>query len=1007
MDRMIEPFPPPVVIAPSVLGFDQLDPSKFERLCQDLAAAEGFVDVERYGGPGQVQHGIDFRGRSAEGHRWNFQVKRTEELTDTLLKKMLRKFVAGPLAADCAVFVLCAATEANERKFQDELERQRAGHPYRIELWDAVRLTHLLRRYPEIIQTYFGRHWVEILVGPTPVRERLDAEALLLGPVAALGLTTQVQQAEQLTASSPADAAAIYGQVAAALTDRYAAHAARFQQRQAAALRSAGDPASSHDILMSLAVEELGEAAEPHVSSAVAHALTELHDEVDPLRQARGSAVIRFGKWHEQPAELTALAECFDAIGPDDEYAPFIAVLVVEAASADRNIEIVQQRRDTIERAAGAAEGRPALRLRVALADHEDGAEWAALLRDAEALRFPAADGTFVCLRGARWCAWQGDLDRAESLYRLAMKLGAEADLDLDVENALWSLTMLYTLRDPGEELFETNRLALSINGTRSYVPLNTRTHQRAYQYIATAKLPDAHLWARHWLLESIRSGCLMAELESHAILARVFLQAKAPGDALLHGVIGGDRKLVEAAARQAGSWAEFLPNSVKSPAPWERQASLSAIALVGDTAPPEVARSLIPELSDALAAEMDDPRVSPLVVAALAELATDATDDELAALLPILTQLAPRSPETYRLTDPGVMALAALVYRFHRRLRADAANILAEMAPGAHTGDWARALQECGDETAELVQALLRVSERDGVSLAGTLADLDHLDDDTRALWASRLTSVENQPLGPRDQHQLFARYDVPLVFMEEQGQDVVRRYVDKLVAIASDGATMALNRAAALAAAAEVCVLLPDDHRKDLFDVVRPLAEESVALSEVDQFQLGSQHALSRFRITLGGEGELRQSAARFLVKSAADDSRRTVVADLAVRWLRSDDPTLQQMGATVLTDPCVPARVSVGELSLHTNQWVRRASLELLADAPTPDLDVLELLAADGHRNVRIGAIYALAGLRSHDPERCALIEDALRRDPSAVVRAVAREVLGPNEPTSSAS
>jgi len=996
-----------VVTAPSVLRFDELDPGEFERLCQDVALAEGFVDVERYGRPGQVQHGIDFRGRSPEGDWWNFQVKRTEELTDTLLKKALSAFDDGPLAADCAAFVLCAAMEANDRKFQDELKRQRASHSYRIVLWDAVHLTHLLRQHPEIIRTYFGPHWVEVFVGSTPARERLDGEVLLLGPVAALGLQARVQQAEQLTASSPAQAAAIYQQVAAALTDRYPAHAARFQQRRAAALQSAGDPATSHDILMNLAVAELDEAAEPRVSSAVAHALTELHDEVDPRRQARGAAVIRFGRWHEQPAELIALAECFDAVGPDDEYAPFIAVLVVEAASADRNIEIVRQHRDTIERAAGAAEGRLALRLRVGLADHDDGAGWAALLREAEALRFPATDGTFVCLRGARWCAWQGDLDRAESLYRLAMKLGAETDLDLDVENALWSLTALYTLRIPGEDLFETNRLALSINGTRSYVPLNARTHQRAYQYIATGNLPDAHLWARHWLLESIRSGCLMAELESHAILARVFLQAKAPGDALLHGVIGGDRKLVEAAARQAGTWPEFLPSSVRSSAPWERQASLSAVALVGDMAPPEIAHSLIAELREVLAAEADDPRVSPLLVAALAELATDATEDELAALLPILHELAPRSPKTYRLTDPGVMALAAIIYRFHRRLRSDAANILAEMAPGAHTGDWARALQECGDETAELVQALLRVSERDELNFAGTLADLDYLDDETRALWASRLAFVEDYPLGPRSQHQLFARYDVPTAFLEEQGQDAVRRYLDKLVAIASDEATMASNRAAALAAAADVCVLLPDDRRKDLFDLVRPLAEESVGLSEMDQFQLGSQHALSRFRIALGGVAELRQSAAWFLVKSAADDDRRAAVADLAARWLRSDDPALQRTGASVLTDPSMPASVAIGELSLHTNQWVRRASLKLLADAPTPDLEVLERLAADEHRNVRIGAVHALAALRPLAPERCAPIEDALRRDPSAVVRAVAREILGPSELASRAN
>ena len=40
-------------------------------------------------------------------------------------------------------------------------------------------------------------------------------------------------------------------------------------------------------------------------------------------------------------------------------------------------------------------------------------------------------------------------------LYRLATKLGSEAGLDLDVENALWSLTALYSLGGLPEGLFE------------------------------------------------------------------------------------------------------------------------------------------------------------------------------------------------------------------------------------------------------------------------------------------------------------------------------------------------------------------------------------------------------------------------------------------------------------------------------------------------------------------------------------------------------------------------
>ena len=76
------------------------------------------------------------------------------------------------------------------------------------------------------------------------------------------------------------------------------------------------------------------------------------------------------------------------------------------------------------------------LRIRAALGDAGVQGVWPDLIGEAESLRFPSAEGTYVCLRGARWCAWNGQLDKAEALYRLAMKLGSEAGLDLDVENA-------------------------------------------------------------------------------------------------------------------------------------------------------------------------------------------------------------------------------------------------------------------------------------------------------------------------------------------------------------------------------------------------------------------------------------------------------------------------------------------------------------------------------------------------------------------------------------------
>ena len=69
------PIRPPLIVSPTELPFRELGWEKFERLCQDAALTQGYGDVHRYGKTGQVQHGVDFIGVSAEGRATAFQVK--------------------------------------------------------------------------------------------------------------------------------------------------------------------------------------------------------------------------------------------------------------------------------------------------------------------------------------------------------------------------------------------------------------------------------------------------------------------------------------------------------------------------------------------------------------------------------------------------------------------------------------------------------------------------------------------------------------------------------------------------------------------------------------------------------------------------------------------------------------------------------------------------------------------------------------------------------------------
>ena len=827
----------------------------------------------------------------------------------------------------------------------------------------------------------------------TTGRRNLNADALLLGPVQALDLTSDVEEAAQSFSSGDlANAAVHYARVAEKLRDRFPEHADRFEELRATALRKAGKPAESHDLLMKLAIRSLFERSEPQLSLRVNRALEELHDEVDEVRQERGDALIHFGMCHEYAGALQRLAECFDNLDSDDEYAPFIAVLLAEAALADRDFQTVLDRCESLQKAGARGDPPIELRVRAALGDAGVDEVWPNLIREADALRFRSPEGAYVCLRGARWCAWNGQLDKAESLYRLAMKLGSETEFDLDVENALWSLNAIYALDFPSVELFETNQMALSIEGSHSYVKANSRTPLRSFQNIVIGEWPDARLWTQYWLLESIRSGCLRDELEAHANLARIFDQSNYPFLALEHAVLGGSQELVKELVLKVSEWPEFLAPVVSSDAPWVRRAAFLALESVGDFAPPEVARGLVPELRNRLCIDADDDREMPILLKALGAIIFEATDDDLEQLIPILEQAAEREPNKYRDTDPGVMTIAARLYRFRPTFRQQAASILGEMAVGLHLPEWSRALGTCGDDKRELIKAFERVAEREKLDLARPLSDLEHLTAATDALWSQRLQSVFDHPLEERSNFEVSPRFDVPGKFLGKQDSAVALRYVDKLVAIGFNEDELVVNRTAALNAAAYVIDGFSRDAKSKIYERMRSFMEQPVRISDLDRYQIRTQHPLSRSQINFGSDASVQGAAGWLLGRTATEPEECSFIVKVAVDWVCSDDPTLQHYGALILTLPNLSSNeMQSAELAKHKNPSVRCVAVNMAASQACPAAKVFEQLALDPDREVRIAVALYLPSVKSIDPDLYERIRELLKADPSAIVRA----------------
>ena len=487
---------------------------------------------------------------------------------------------------------------------------------------------------------------------------------------------------------------------------------------------------------------------------------------------------------------------------------------------------------------------------------------------------------------------------------------------------------------------------------------------------------------------------------ESHSVLALIYDQSEELLDALKHAILGGNSQLVRKLAPRLEEWPEFLAGMVGSQAPWVCQASRLALRYIGDLAPPTVARGLVSELLEQLQGDRVNWRTAPAAFEALATIILEAAEGDVVRLLPILEEAAKRERDRYHITDPGVMTLASRLYRFRPRSRQQAAAILAEMAVGSHTGEWPRALEDCGEDTGVLIEALEQVAAREHVDLSESYSVLAPLTSATRALWSQRLQFVADHPLGKRSEHAIGPRYDVPSAFLQELDTATVRRYIEKLSALGRNTDEMSINRAGALAAAGNVVDVLADDLRQQLFQASRPLVEEPIEISEMDQHDSDSQHPLSRFKMGFGSAKEVLAAAGWVLGRAATNAEERALITGIAVDWLRSDDTVLQGEGARLLSlSNLSPNEVKSHELSRHTNPTVRRASLWMHDFQGSAQAEILDRLATDTDLNVRVAVVYALRRVQSADSDLYERVRGRLASDRSSIVRAVAKDLLEP--------
>jgi hypothetical protein len=851
----------------------------------------------------------------------------------------------------------------------------------------------------------------------------LTGDDLVRGPLRNLGLDGEVQRAERLRASDPAEAAAVFATVAARLRqERFDTHADLFAERQADALIAAGSLQEAATLCLEMATREVEQGLGPSRFLAL---LEPIASGLSAAEQAQIQALQAVATWHQDPpAALTALRNALDTlVRAGHAAAPRVALFLAEFAAVTENPGVILELRATLLTLAEQAEATLAhpdgealgVRLRLCVAG-ADG-DFAGLWRRANTGRdLEPAQAALVMARYGRWLAGKADPEPAEDAYWRAVDHATTAKLWGEAAEALRSLAMLHMRfafqeSDFVEPLLRARTVARE--GEAGYLPRRYDPKAAALEAWHKNKMPSAHQDLSRYLWEARLCGHLAAELDASELLGDLYVATATPdtfvahiGAAIGHFINAGVAKKAKEQAAEAADLGEAfdVTEALASPVPWERAAALAVVAAQADVVPDEL---LEPTLQAVVAATAGMPQsrlgsqVDQEALGALAALSERVPAGLVDEALAIFERLIDRAPDQVSRADNDLRRGLFRLYRADpdRRERIGQALLRCielggdlgyktALMPFFETdliGPLLPGLRDQADRgVPNAVLALAMAEDRHPAVLAEAERRVDRLLAEEPRSWS-----------GGDFQAPLFGRPRTDTAcFGILLPPPSIERLARHLLRLATEGTgDFDPTRADALDGITILAEHLPDPVRDELVHPVLALAQAS-ADSSFDKLWQGTLHPLSTGKVDVG-----RRRAAAAVV-AAADLARRpehgdAVLASASELAKQNDGPAVQGAAraiATLLDQRLVeldPAQV----LQISTSEPFRELAVVAWLHSPNPAPELGEQFARDPARSVRLAVAARLPRLRAIAPSLVEPLLAQLRRDPSANVREAA--------------
>ncbi len=840
--------------------------------------------------------------------------------------------------------------------------------------------------------------------------EQIEADAVARGPLLALELDADLENAERLLAAGDVSCTAEFARVADVLEGRgHLPHAAIVRRREAKARDTFGDVDTAARCRADLAWKHL-ELMQPWEAGFALHdgQIAGRGEELSATAQrivALAQAAVDAAKGYA----LDDLVAAFDAAEDDDPFRERAAAHLCEQAVADEQPDLVLGRRASLssiaQQAAATSDSslrRLGARIDMCLADVTG--EWPPLLMRAHRIHDPFVIA-WMHARYGRWAALNSDGATAQHHYLLAIERACAGDMYQEAADWLYAWrTVRFWYGDFGPDEQHALAQALRVHpaAQTNKLPGSQHTPESALRALHADKPNEALERIRRWIWQAVVRAELTYEVEAVTALGDLVRTKQLDVEAVECYVRAGDAKAARAAADAIADKPVDLSTELLRPLGASRAAAYRGITGCADLLTDDRAGTWV----EAALAEIDglaEPRRAPLDPAVeafgtLAALADTLTCSQAVQLITLTESLLDRPANRHLETDDASVQIMTELARHHpcvgdRSVR----GLLHALLLNDRLADKVLDARDVLQANRQIVGDMLAepaAQDHHQACLALVVADADgtpalhHARQRVDQLVAPGRTQpyIVTMSAEPRDAAILVR------LLSPEQRNDFARTMIERALNRSSPTA----SRRSDLVALTYIATHLDDDVRTALFTVAMEIARGEHA---VEELELADQNPFSIAQIqmpptNLGVDG-LRCAAAL-----AGRVEQFSMVEQIAIELLGPSHPDRAWTIATILYDlPGEHSRLELPQLAVHPSAALRAlAAARWPRNAGSLPLRTARALATDANQRVRYEV--ALAVMAPH-AEATAEPVQIIRQMLAGDVRRSIRKIVAPAE------